>query len=892
MRNIFFLLLFFNILVSNEITILNHSEIFSLKQQQFIKDHPTIKVSNEKNWAPYDYNENGIARGYSIEYLNLIAKKIGVTFVYTTDKWSNLVKKIQNKELDLIHPLSINKDRKKFLHFTNVLFNNDISIVTNDMNNNIKSLKDLDGKVLSVAKGWNITRILKKDYPNVIFKEYDSALDKLKAVAFGEADATIDDYLTINFLKQKHLLNNLKIVGRVKLLNLNTQLHMGVRKDWEIFKDILNIAMYNISNDEKIALNKKWMIPNTKNISFSQDELNFLKNKKKITMCIDPNWMPYEKLENNQHHGMISDYFKIFQKLLPIPIQLIQTSSWNQTIEYSKANKCDIISSAVQTPNRLKYLSFSNPFVKLPLVVATKSDKPFIANIQDILPYKIAIVKNYAYVEIFKEKYPNIQIVEVASINIGFEKVLKDEVFGYVDSLAAIGNKIQEEYLGNIKIAGKLDQEFTLRVASQKHLPQLTAIFNKAIQTLDINDHSRILNKWVSVKYDNVMDYSYMWKVLVFISLISIFFLYRQHMLKKQNQALKESVDEFEHLINSTMEAIFISNKGECIDSNLEALQLFGYANKQEVIGLQALEFIDPRCHDLVKENLRKEQSNAYEVNAVKKDGTIFPVLIKGHNFIRKHKKIRITAMLDLTQLKQNERHISENAKMAALGEMIGNIAHQWRQPLSVISTAASGVKVQKEMNILKDEVFYDSMDGIVKNAQYLSKTIDDFKSFIKEDKQETLFNLDKNIDKNLTILTGMFKINNIEIILDTDNTIELNTFENELTQAFINIINNAKDILNEKNISDKYIFITTYKLKDKVCLSIKDNAGGISPSIINRIFEPYFTTKDKRQGTGLGLYMVRQIIVESMKCKIDVKNVEYEYINKKYKGAEFIITL
>jgi len=878
--------------LANESTLLFQKKYFTPEQIEFIKSHPIINVSNEYNWAPFDYHENGVAKGYSIDYLKLLAKKVGFTFKFKVDKWTTLVDKIKNKEIDLIHPLAINEKRKKFLNFTDVLFNNDFSIVTNDNNKDIQNLKDLDGKTLSVAKGWNSTRVLKENFPNIIFKEYDSPLAKLKAVAFGEADATIDAYLTINYLKQKHLLNNLKIVGQAKLPGYKTQLYIGVRKDWKILAEILNITMQNLTSEERITLNKKWIGITNKNINFTQNELEFLESKKTISMCIDPDWYPYERIQNNKHIGMSFDYFEIFKKLIPIPIKLVATQTWSQTLQYAKDGKCDIISLSAKTKKRSEYLNFTNPYLSLPLVIATTTNKPFVSSINDVLEYQLGVEKDYFYIDLLKEKYPNIKLVEVASINEGIEKVSSGELYGFIDSLTVIGHMLQTEYFGNLKIAGKLEEKFTIGIATTKNAPLLNSIFNKAIDNLTVVDHQVILNKWVSVQYEKAFDYSIVWKIVIFILFLTAFFLYRQFILKKQNLALREAVNEFEQLINSTMEAMFILDNGTCIECNTEAVKLLGYADKKEIIGLHALEVIDFKHHGLVKLNLQQDNSEPYEVNALKQDGSILPVLIRGHSFYRKNKKIRISAMLDLTQLKQKERVITENAKMVALGEMMANIAHQWRQPLSVVSTAASGVKVQKEMDILTDTLFYDSMDAIVKNANYLSKTIDDFSSFIKDDKKKQTFSLKEHIDKNLGILSGTFKINHINLVLDINSKIELNTFENELTQAFINIINNAKDVLNEKDIEEKLIFIKTYKDKNNIYLSIKDNAGGIPENIINRVFEPYFTTKDKQQGTGLGLYMVRQIIVESIKGEILVQNVEFKHLDKSYKGAEFIITL
>ena len=145
---------------------------------------------------------------------------------------------------------------------------------------------------------------------------------------------------------------------------------------------------------------------------------------------------------------------------------------------------------------------------------------------------------------------------------------------------------------------------------------------------------------------------------------------------------------------------------------------------------------------------------------------------------------------------------------MAAMGEMIENIAHQWRQPLSTISTAASGIRMQKDLGMLKDETFYNSTTMIVKSAKYLSQTIDDFKNFILGDKEKVFFNVDKNLKKNLSLLDAILKTNQINIVYESDENIEIFNYPNELTQSIINIVTNAKDALVSENIKNKYIFI------------------------------------------------------------------------------------
>lgn len=257
-----------------------------------------------------------------------------------------------------------------------------------------------------------------------------------------------------------------------------------------------------------------------------------------------------------------------------------------------------------------------------------------------------------------------------------------------------------------------------------------------------------------------------------------------------------------------------------------------------------------------------------------------------------------IAYITDITEQTKSQELIFQQSKVASLGEMLGNIAHQWRQPLSLISTTATGSKLKKELNILSDEEFLENMNNINEKAQYLSKTIDDFRNFFFTDSYNKKVDVDLKItiEKVLSLVNDSLKSSNIQFIKNQDNEdlIISNCNENLLIQALINIINNARDALNilkDKNI-DKYIFLELKQKNNKISIQIKDNAGGIDESIFDKIFEPYFTTKHKSQGTGIGLYMTNQIILKHLDAKISAKNIEFEYLNNNYKGACFEIII
>ncbi len=246
----------------------------------------------------------------------------------------------------------------------------------------------------------------------------------------------------------------------------------------------------------------------------------------------------------------------------------------------------------------------------------------------------------------------------------------------------------------------------------------------------------------------------------------------------------------------------------------------------------------------------------------------------------------------DITDKKEQEKIILEQSKNAAMGEMIGNIAHQWRQPLSIISTGATGMIMQKQMDMLSDEQFENTCNLINDNAQYLSKTIDDFKNFIKNERKFSTFNLEEKIDNFLRLVEPSFKRHDIELVLNIDPSLTIDGYPNELIQCFMNIYNNAKDALKESNQEKKYIFMDSYKKDKSIIIKFRDNAGGIPSDVLPRIFEPYFTTKHQAQGTGLGLSMTYNLVTEGMKGKIIADNVNYNYKGEVYNGAEFTIVL
>lgn len=241
-------------------------------------------------------------------------------------------------------------------------------------------------------------------------------------------------------------------------------------------------------------------------------------------------------------------------------------------------------------------------------------------------------------------------------------------------------------------------------------------------------------------------------------------------------------------------------------------------------------------------------------------------------------------------ELDNKQAILYQQSKMAAMGEMIGNIAHQWRQPLSIITTATSGMVLQKQMGVLTDEFFFEASNRINASSQYLSQTIDDFRNFFIPNKEKSKVNLIEIFKKTLDLISAQFSSKDIKIIKNIEG-VEFESYENELIQALINILNNSRDELIKKD-DERFIFVDAFEKDNFINITIKDNAGGVIKENLDKIFEPYFTTKYKSQGTGIGLYMTEEIITKHLNGTICVENVEFTYDEKEYFGAEFTIKI
>jgi PAS domain S-box-containing protein len=380
-----------------------------------------------------------------------------------------------------------------------------------------------------------------------------------------------------------------------------------------------------------------------------------------------------------------------------------------------------------------------------------------------------------------------------------------------------------------------------------------------------------------------------------------------EEVLKKFNQDLSEQVESelsgrvetqkrYQHLFESSPIPVFIyqivnGKRGKLEEVNEAAQKLTGYT-KDELMDIDplALHPVDsiskiPLCFGT--------EATQFEIGCLRKEGTVAPVLIFASPFNLSDKQMVYSYWTDLSHIKQMEeerllkdRLLTQQTKLASMGEMIGAIAHQWRQPLNSLGIVVQDVEYAYKYSELDDEYIKKFKMRAMETINYMSKTIDDFKNFFSPNKKEEQFFLEDAVTQTLSMLSAQLKNNSIEIYFDIDETKKHQYIcnKNELSQVILNILANAKDALIEKKPTNPFIKIDIYDDDSGYILAIEDSAGGVPQDAITKVFDSYFTTKQDSGGTGIGLYMSKTIIEEHLGGRLELRNTQ--------NGAIFIVWL
>ncbi len=356
--------------------------------------------------------------------------------------------------------------------------------------------------------------------------------------------------------------------------------------------------------------------------------------------------------------------------------------------------------------------------------------------------------------------------------------------------------------------------------------------------------------------------------------------------LQEQQETILQQKKAFETIYEKTADAIFLLKAERFEDCNEAALTLFGAQDKQSLLqekNSQMQAKSDPFIQQFVQaaKTCRDEGRVMLELSCQRLDKSVISAEVVMTRLIINSEETIHVALRDISKRKADEKLMHEQqqqliqqSRFAQMGEMLAMIAHQWRQPLAAISSTATLLQTKILLNNYDKELFEEQLTNITDFSQHLSVTIDDFRDFFKAEKEHAAVIVPEVIEDALKIVEVSFNNRNIALRKEFLYNETIFSYPNELKQVILNLLANAKDIFSDKQIDKPEISIRVYSDNAHVCIDIADNGGGIPEAIIDKIFDPYFTTKENLNGTGLGLYMSKKIIEEHCKGSISVKNI------------------
>ena len=544
MKFITFLLLFVSLLFSNIEK--NNNLQLTNEELEWIKNNPKIKVGIDANWPPFDYIDiTGQHQGVSSEYLNLISKYTGLKFDVYADAWVNVLDKIQKKELDLLACAAKTSNREKYLNFTKPYLDVEV-VVVGRKDVKLNNFDDIKNYKVAVQKNNYIHEDLAKKYPNMKFFYTKSNEEAFKAVSYGNADFYLGNLAVVTYFIEKNLLTNLEI--KMKSDFENARLSIAVLKEKEILFNIIQKVLDNISEEEKISINRKWIFQDKSEqiINFSKDEIDWIKQNPVIYLAGDPKWPPFSFLEDNKYVGIVPDMLNLLKEVSGINFQHIDTNSWQESIELLKNKEIHILDAVVITPEMSKYLDYTPKYFSSQIViVGNKNNQRYISSIKDLENIKdktLGLIEGHFITEMIKRDNPDLEIFGTfKDIPEGLKAISSGMIDYFILDIPSFDYYSKLYSLSNLKIVGITGYNAEYRFGVDKQLPILTSIMNKILKHIPQDRKDEIYRKWIKIDNEKNIDYDLILKIIV------IFFIFIGIIIY-WNRKLKEEINEKERV--------------------------------------------------------------------------------------------------------------------------------------------------------------------------------------------------------------------------------------------------------------------------------------------------------------------------------------------------------
>ncbi|WP_438970648.1 transporter substrate-binding domain-containing protein [Methylophaga sp.] len=851
----------------------------SAEERDWIKQHPEIIVGGGTDWAPFDFVSNsGDYTGLARDYLELISAHTGLNFRYEVGLWSENLHRFRNAELDLLPAVYRTPEREQFMNFSSPYHEMlDYFFIRDDIV--AESRSDLDGMRVAVPKDDAHNQLIISHFPSLEIIEVKSVGDAIDAVLEGRAELIYDNYAVVRFLLEKLAINSIVALESTRDIG-NEFIHIATQKNAPELASIIRKGLDAITISQKRTIHDKWFAQsfsiNKPGLNLSDAEQTWLDANPSITFTGDPNWLPYEAFtREGQYIGIVAEYLKLITDKLGLNVDFIHTSNWTESVALARQGKVDVISET-RDSTLSNSLNFTQSYLTSPIVIVMRENETYVEGIEQISNRRLAMIKDYGYVETIKKAYPDITFLEVDTIQSGLTAVSTGKIDSLIATLAQASYHISELSINNIRIVGETRFKTELAFAIHPDNEPLVSMFNRAIADISLTEKQQILENWGKYKFASRIDYGVVAKVVAGFLLFLIIVLYWNRKLALEVKRRRRAEAQTQKLIDCIPLQVAVTDYGGgIITVNPKALE--DYKVSLEDIGnLNMLDFyVDPEQRQKVMQELREKGSINQKIIQFKRfDGekrsmmvSIMPIQYYG-------KEALLAIAVDLTdrlEIEEALREAKEKADVAnkTKSEFLANMSHEIRTPMNAIIGFTE---------LLFDKVKEPKLKSYVKTIQSagndLLLLINDILdlSKIEADKLEitkSASNPHLMFDELAKIFQITLRTKGVELLLEVDPNIPSGLMLDvvRLRQVLVNLIGNAVKFTETGSITLRASTVRNDKISETLSLrlDIEDTGIGIPESQLNTIFEEFHQTQgqnlSKFGGTGLGLSISHRLV-------------------------------
>ncbi|NQZ90394.1 MAG: transporter substrate-binding domain-containing protein [Colwellia sp.] len=881
-----------------------------MSQEHRNEQSDVLTVVAVENNLPFSFQlPDGTFSGLYIEFWQLWAKtnNIPIRIVLVSfEEGLALVKQKNTLHVGLFS----NEQRRQWANFSLPIHNVQTGVIYNRSINKETKLKNVNDLVISTQRLSFQDSYLRENFPDIELSTYENLDEGIERLLDNDIQAVVAELPSaLAYIAKKGLSGVFTISDEVIVSN---DVFALIRKDQPELLAKINLGIENIPIRKIIELEKKWL-PTLKPFfqkssdvsSLTVIESKWLSQNNSLSLGTDSAFPPFEfNDKHGEHSGISADYIEFAQEQLQINLKPILGVSWAEALDEFKRGNIDVMSAILYTEERARYINFTDPYFEISLVIVCKKDAFYAESLSSLNGKNLGLIKGYVYNELISQDYPNINIVNVTSIEDGLEKLQSGEIDAFADSIAAINYEMGKNEITDLIITAFTPYKLALSMAVRKGLEPLIPILNKTIASMDEKQRSAIANNWLSVHVQTGTKLStiivWVLPILTVLILIIVIFFWMNKRLKTEIDARieneekrilaqqdlaaqKSAMDEHSLVLVTDVKGIITyANNKFCSLSSYTREELIGKNNRI----LNSEKQDDSYWHAMF---LEVSQGNSWhdEVCIKAKEGQLYWVdttIVPLYNNMNKLSGYTYIST-DISHQKEIITHLAEAKKQAEVANesktnFLANMSHEIRTPMNGVIGMT---------NLLLDTPLNKEQHNFAKtvknSAESLLGVINDILDFSKvEAGKLELEPLEFDLELLLHDLgsTLSFQAHNkhLELICPA-NIIPSQLYiadPGRIRQILNNLVGNAIKFTEKGEVSVYCKIQEQTELRSTILFEVTDSGIGLSDEQRNKLFERFSqadgSTTRKYGGTGLGLSISKQL-VELMDGEIGVKSVE-----------------